>query len=121
MNKPSVFLAALLVSLVAWEASGTLETNVLIGLGSNWKYYDRGTDQGTAWRAPLFDDSGWSNGVAQLGYGDGDEVTVVSYGTNAANKYITTYFRRTFPVVSTSNYLALTMRLIRDDGVIVYL
>ena len=30
-------------------------------------------DQGTAWRDPGFDDSGWASGNAELGYGDGDE------------------------------------------------
>src|SRR5262249_43593642 len=56
--------------------------------GSNWKYLDDGSNQGTAWRNPSFSDSGWSNGLAQLGYGDGDEQTVIGYGGNAANKYI---------------------------------
>jgi len=52
----------------------------LVEAGASWQYLDKGTDQGTAWRTPLFDSSSWSNGVAQFGYGDGDEETVVSFG-----------------------------------------
>ena len=44
-----------------------------------WRYLDDGSDQGTAWRAPGFDDSTWAQGAAELGYGDGDESTVVSF------------------------------------------
>ena len=67
----------------------------LLAYGSSWKYLDNGTNHGTAWRATGFSDAGWSTGNAQLGYGDGDEATVVSYGSNASNKYVTTYFRKT--------------------------
>jgi hypothetical protein len=93
----------------------------LIPAGAIWKYLDDGTDQGTAWRAPDFDDSTWSAGPAELGYGDGDEATVVSYGPYSTNKYITTYFRAVFlnpgPAVLTN---ALALRVNRDDGVVVY-
>ena len=54
----------------------------------------------TAWIAAGFNDSAWASGPAQLGYGDGDETTVVSYGPDANNKYITTYFRRAFLVTN---------------------
>src|SRR5262249_37595118 len=50
---------------------------LLVPLGSVWRYLDNGTNAGTEWRNPSFDDSGWAFGPAQLGYGDGDEATVV--------------------------------------------
>ena len=49
------------------------------------------------------------------------EATVVSYGTNANNKFITTYFRRAFHVPDASLVRSLNARLIRDDGAVVYL
>ena len=55
----------------------------LIAAKSVWKYLDNGTDQGTAWRNVGFDDSTWASGAGILGYGRGDEGTVVSYGPNA--------------------------------------
>ena len=92
-----------------------------ISTGSVWKYLDNGSDQGANWIGNGFDDSSWASGPAQLGYGDGDEATVVSFGPNEGNKYITTYFRRTFNVTNALSFGALRLRLLRDDGAIVYL
>jgi methionine-rich copper-binding protein CopC len=93
----------------------------LIPYGSNWKYLANGTNQGTAWRATSFNDASWSGGNAQLGYGDGDEATVVSYGPNANSKYITTYFRKTITVANASVYTEFTLSIKRDDGAVVYI
>ncbi|MGA9347955.1 MAG: metallophosphoesterase [Anaerolineae bacterium] len=96
-------------------------STALVPRGSTWRYLDDGSDQGTAWRQPDDDDSGWASGPAQLGYGDGDEATVVSYGGDAENKYITTYFRHSFDVADASIFESLTLRVLRDDGAVVYL
>jgi hypothetical protein len=96
-------------------------STVLVPTGSTWRYLDDGSDQGTAWHEPDFDDSGWRSGPAQLGYGDGDEATVVSYGDDAENKHITTYFRHSFDVADASIFGSLTLRVLRDDGAVVYL
>ena len=93
----------------------------LLPTGSVWKYWDKGTDLGTAWREPKFDDSAWASGKAQLGYGDGDEATLVSFGPNESSKYITTYFRHAFNVADSSAFTGLDLRLLRDDGAVVYL
>jgi hypothetical protein len=45
---------------------------------------------------------------------------VVSFGP-ANNKYVTTYFRRSFSAPAMPNYTNLALRLLRDDGAIVYL
>ncbi len=89
--------------------------------GASWRYLDNGSNQGTAWRAGGFNDGTWATGPMQLGYGDGDEATVVSFGPDAANKYRTTYFRYTFNVASPGQVLSLAARMIRDDGAVVYL
>ncbi len=93
----------------------------LVSLGATWSYLDDGSDQGAAWTAPGFDDSTWATGPAQLGYGDGDESTVVSFGPDAANKYVTTYFRHAFTVTNPASIDALWMRAVRDDGIIIHL
>lgn len=94
----------------------------LVPTGADWKYLDNGSNQGTAWRDTTFDDSAWSSGPAQLGYGDGDEKTVISYGGDVSNKHTTSYFRKSF-VVSDPSVAAdgLTLNLLRDDGAVVYL
>ena len=93
----------------------------LIPAGSEWRYLDNGTNQGTAWRGVGFNDSTWNSGNAEFGYGDGDEATVVSYGPNSSAKYTTTYFRRTFTVADPAAFTSLKLRLLRDDGAVVYL
>jgi len=95
--------------------------STLVPAGATWKYLDDGSNQGTGWRGNAFNDASWSSGPAQLGYGDGDEATVVSYGPNANNKYVTTYFRHEFEVADTSIYSSLTLSVLRDDGAVVYL
>lgn len=95
----------------------------LIPKGAVWKYLDDGSDQGTNWIALNFDDSGWSNGAAILGYGEGNETTVIRYGTNSSNKHITYYFRHKFNITSQalSSFTNLLLEVLRDDGVIVYI
>ncbi|MCF7973174.1 MAG: lamin tail domain-containing protein [Phycisphaerae bacterium] len=88
--------------------------------GATWKYLDNGSNQGTAWREADFDDSTWLAGRAPLGYGDGDETTVVGYGPNAGSKYPTTYFRSTFNVANPASLTELTLGLVRDDGAVIY-
>lgn len=97
-----------------------LSTTSVFDFGSVWNFLDDGSNQGTAWRSPNFDDSQWSSGAGELGYGDGDETTVVDDGDpNGNNRHITTYFRRTFDVEEDATDATLTVR--RDDGVAVYL
>lgn len=93
----------------------------LIATGTSWKYLDNGSNQGTAWYGSGFNDASWASGNAQLGYGDGDEATVVSYGPSSSSKYITTYFRKTFSVADASIFSNYTLNVKRDDGVVVYI
>ncbi len=97
------------------------DPDTLIYQGTVWKYFDHGTSPGSFWYSSNFNDSSWASGPAELGYGDGDENTVVSYGPNSANKYITTYFRSSFNCLNSSLYKGLRLFLKRDDGAIVYL
>ena len=114
-TRNTLTLAWLMVQLAAVHA------DTLIPMGSVWKYLDDGSDQGSVWYAPSFDDSGWASGRAQLGYGNGDEATVVGYGSDPGNKFITTYFRQAFVVTNAQAYSTITLRLLRDDGAIVFL
>lgn len=101
--------------------SGGSESITLVDTGAIWKYLDDGSDQGTDWYAPDFNDAHWQQGPSKLGYGGDGEVTVVGYGPDPDNKYITTYFRHYFDVQDASEILDLALYLIRDDGAVVYL
>ena len=101
----------------------------LIPFGATWKYLDNGTNQGTGWRTPAFNDTTWRSGPAELGYGDSprDEVTIVEdnptpgYNPNDTNRYATTYFRHNFTVADASALSTLDLNVRYDDGVVVYL
>ncbi len=92
----------------------------LIYLPSVWRYWDQGTDLGTSWQALTFDASTWALGASPLGYGD-PVSTTVSYGPNASNKYVTTYFRQKFLLGNPADYINWVMKLRRDDGIVVYI
>src|SRR6185436_14772513 len=86
-----VFIALIVVALPSRSTAQT----ALVSPGAVWKYLDDGSDQGTAWRNPGFNDLAWLSGPAQLGFGEGDEAT-----TNTAG-FTTYYYLRTFNVADT--------------------
>jgi len=102
-----------------FPASGATTFTATV-LGSRpWRYLDNGTDQGTAWRQPGFDDTTWRSGIGEFGYGNGDENTRVGFGPDSGDKYITTYFRTTFVSTGTPTSAGIYMRV--DDGAVVYI
>ncbi len=110
---------------LAWDLKlegtnvGPAQTS-LLSANAIWKFLDNGTDQGAAWREVTFSDASWAADSAQLGYGDGDENTVISFGPNSAAKYTTTYFRRIVPVANAGQYGSYTFSAILDDGAVFY-
>ena len=116
-------LLAVLVLLLGQTQARTVATadQTLIAAGSVWKFNDSGANLGTAWQAPVYADQSWASGPAQLGYGDGDEATVLGFGGDVNNRYITYYFRHSFTVASPADFAALTARFVRDDGAVIYL
>ncbi len=121
MNRTRLALLLLCGALLFWADRVTTTDTVLVARGATWKYFDKGSLPAANWNTATYDDTAWTSGPAQLGYGDGDEATIVSYGTNASAKYVTTYFRRTFTVSDPSLYQSLTLNVLRDDGAVVYI
>lgn len=99
-----------------------LNKKVLVAKQSEWKYIDDGTDPGKDWADNTYNDSNWKTGLAELGYGDGDEITKVEYGPNKYDKYITTYFRHEFTLSEADlNASAFSVSLLKDDGAVIFL
>src|SRR5207249_3078938 len=125
MKHPPFAIVVLCLLALSISVTSAATPTTLVPFGSVWKYLDNGSDQGTAWRAPGFNDSAWASGPAQLGYSsnppENDEATIVSYGPDPNNKFTTTYFRRAFVVSSASSVTNLTVSVLRDDGAVVYL
>jgi len=105
-------------------------TDILLANGSLWKYWDEGVDPGGIWKDIGFNDTGWSNGIAEIGYGDTDanrpETTRsrqivgtpgdINAITNAAQ-----LFRTHFNVGNPSSYTGIVVRILADDGAVVYI
>ncbi len=88
---------------------------------SIWRYWDRGGDLGTAWRAPGYADGAWPSGAAPLGYGESYLATTIGYGPSTTDRYVTSYFRAELQVDDPTAVTTLTGELMYDDGLVVYL
>jgi hypothetical protein len=86
----------------------------LLGTGDAWRYRTATSAPPVNWATTVFDDSTWPSGPSQLGFGDGDEATVISRGA------LSFYFRRSIEVADPSIFTTLNFSLLRDDGAIVY-
>jgi hypothetical protein len=96
-------------------------TELPVWPGSTWSYLDDGTDLGTAWREAAYDDSSWSAGPGQLGYGEDFLQTAVSPDRGPDGLSATTYFRHEFSVISPELVTKVELGILRDDGAAVYL
>ncbi|WKA58146.1 metallophosphoesterase family protein [Planococcus shenhongbingii] len=111
------------LSIVDQEEQQFIEKN------SEWSYLDDGSDQGTEWKEPEFDDSDWDTGNAPLGYPEDEEherfgkiETEIGYGSKESDKFATSYFRTEFEVedldsIGDLGFIDFTV----DDSVILYL
>jgi len=95
-------------------AAATMDSIVLSATGDTWAYRADGVDQGSAWRQPGFDTTGWSTGPSQLGWGGKGEATVVPSGQ------ITQYFVRHVAAPAPGSVDQYVLRVKRDDGIAVY-
>lgn len=103
-----------------WELNATTNQKTLIPMGDVWKYFDGSAVPATNWFAPDYYDAAWKTGKAQLGYGGKGEVTTIGYGSNASNKYITAYFRKTVNITEINKKSNFEITTFIDDGAVVY-
>lgn len=109
-------------------------TEVPVPVGSRWRWFTSanglsssdvvvGHPQWTAadWKHPGFNDANWSEGAAQLGYGENDEATQLPFGPDGNNKWPSAYFRHRFTLTNLAGIIAVNVRLKRDDGAVIYL
>jgi len=98
--------------------SGSSGTISVIDAGDPWKYLKGGSDPGSGWNNVFFDHSFWLEGPTGIGFGDGDDATVLS---DMQNNYLTVYTRKTFQLTDTSSITAMTLNIDYDDGFVAYI
>ncbi len=107
-----------ILAVFAAARSALGEAVVLIEAGDTWKYF-KGTEAPPSdWAQPEFDDSGWLEGPTGIGYGDGDDATVLD---DMQNGYIAFFARRAFTVADVASITRLLLAVDYDDGFVAYL
>lgn len=96
------------------------ERRIIVPFGSTWAYFDQGAPP-VGWHDATFDDGAWRVGAAEFGFGDGDEITAVASSEPDGARTAAVYFRTAFRHDATSEARSLTLRLLADDGAVVWL
>jgi glucose/arabinose dehydrogenase len=113
----SLSAALSVITLLAAVASSTARADELIPVGAEWRYLKGEDAPPAAWNTGGFDDDGWASGEAGIGYGDGDDATVLD---DMEGNYLTVYARREFQA-SPASIESLVLRIRYDDGFVAYL
>ncbi|MCB1026845.1 MAG: delta-60 repeat domain-containing protein, partial [Microthrixaceae bacterium] len=82
---------------------------------ATWDFTMDAAQAPAGWQTPGFSPNGWGQGPAEMGFGDGDEGTVVHTG-NSSPFPITGYFRTTLNLPNPGQYGSIRLELVRDDG-----
>jgi hypothetical protein len=90
----------------------------LIEAGEVWRYFKGTQEPPSNWTARGFNDTTWLSGPTGIGYGDNDDVTVL---TDMQGSYMTIFCRRTFSVADRSAINELILSIVVDDGFYAYL
>ena len=85
-----------------------------VNAGTQWKYAPGSASIDTNWRNLSFTASTWLSGSAGIGFGDGDDNTVIPVGPSVM-------MRKTFTVPDTSQVVKAALLMDYDDGFVAYL
>ena len=92
---------------------------IIIPENDVWKFSDLESDPADqaalTWRDLNYDDSSWGSGPAELGYGDGDEATVID------DNVLTAYFRYEVDIPNLCEFEDFELDVLFDDGIVVWL
>ncbi len=113
-NNHRIVFCLLVSSLGFSLCSLRAATSTLIHFGSPWRYNDFGVDPGANWFTAAYPDGNWLFNFSQFGYGESDEATTTQPAT-------ATYFRYYVSITDPQAYSSFTLRLLRDDGAVVYI
>lgn len=83
-----------------------------------WKYRKGTSAPPYNWNAVGFNDSSWQEDPVGIGYGDGDDETILS---DMQNNYLTFYARKTFTISGPVDFNAIYLKIDYDDGFVAYI
>ncbi len=86
--------------------------------GAEWTFRRGSEAIPVDWTNPAFDDADWERGRAGIGYGDGDDATVLA---DMEGNYASVFCRKRFFVAPGTAFDEALLSVVYDDGVVVYL
>ncbi|MCA9265669.1 MAG: lamin tail domain-containing protein, partial [Planctomycetales bacterium] len=99
--------------------AATVEQTTLLSIDQVWRYEQSGTDLGTTWRDPGFNDNSWASGAGLL-YSESAALPAPK-NTPLTLGERTYYFRTTFDFNDTVGDATLRLNHVVDDGAVFYL
>ncbi len=93
--------------------------NLPIKASDPWRYFIGKEEPPATWKDRQFDDSSWPIGQGGFGFGDNDDVTILS--DMQKNSYSSLYIRRIFNVTDPNDVDLLNLLMDYDDGFVAYL
>lgn len=95
--------------------------DTLVYRGSQWKYFKADSIPEYYWMVNNYPDHNWSEARAPFGYGDDGMATILYDGEDLQTKRITEYFRKSFYVEKPGDYFVYLLKVLRDDGAVIYI
>lgn len=86
----------------------------LVVASNEWRYFTGNSEPPSIWTDLTFNDSAWQKGSGGIGWGDGDDTTVIT-------RVPSVYLRRKFNVAELDKIVALILHVDFDDGFVAYL
>lgn len=103
---------SIFVLLTFGTFSSHAATRTLLNFGGPWRYHDYGTNAGANWNGGGYADGNWKFNFAPFGYGRNEQTELAPVTT--------AYFRTFVTITNPQEFLHITLRVLRDDGVAVY-
>jgi CotH kinase protein/Lamin Tail Domain/Secretion system C-terminal sorting domain/Chitobiase/beta-hexosaminidase C-terminal domain len=86
----------------------------IIDEGDDWKYYLGTQEPSSEWKKIYFDDDSWNSGQSGIGYGDGDDATIIPPVNSV-------YLRKSFNITDVDNISNIMFNIDFDDGFIAFI
>ena len=96
------------------DKGGTRVFRTLINQGDDFRYLVPNQAVSNQWLDPDFDDNDWAEGSSGFGYADGDDNTLVPFGSTSI------YLRKTFSVSNVDDIISLILDIDYDDAFVAY-
>jgi hypothetical protein len=103
---------------IVGDNNGRVFEGIVIDIGDEWLYRKGTSSTPSDWVSVGFDDSAWLVGNTGIGYGDGDDSTVLS---DMQGNYSTVYTRKVVNYDGSINITSLSLEIDYDDGFVAYI